>query len=88
MNQLHGKIDIRFDVKGTRGKGTMRFVSSRPTPRGVFETSEWSLEMEDGRKIDLLEEGDPFRALMGGGDGLGEEEEVGAAATRGYRQMK
>ncbi len=28
-----------------------------------FETQEWSLEMEDGRKIDLLEENraDPFK---------------------------
>jgi len=88
MNQLHGRIDIRFDVKGTRGRGTMRFVSSRPTPRGVFETSEWSLETEDGRKIDLLEEGDPFRALMGGDNGLDDEEVGNIAVTRGYRQMK
>ena len=28
-----------------------------------FETQEWSLELEDGRKIDLLEENraDPFK---------------------------
>lgn len=29
MNQLHGRIDIHFGVKGTRGKGVMRFKSER-----------------------------------------------------------
>lgn len=81
MNQVQGKIDIRFTVRGTKGTGTMRFVSHRPTPRGVFETTEWTLEMADGTKIDLLEEGDPFKALVGSAD---DEEEI---ATRGYRQM-
>ncbi|KAK0651281.1 cytochrome oxidase complex assembly protein 1-domain-containing protein, partial [Cercophora newfieldiana] len=65
MNQVQGRIDIKFAVRGTKGTGVMRFVSHRPTPRGVFETTEWTLETEDGRKIDLLEEGDPFKALTG-----------------------
>lgn len=80
MNQVQGKIDVRFDVRGTKGKGTMRFVSVRPTARGMFETEKWTLTMEDGREIDLLEEGDPFKALVGGA----EDEEDG---VRGYRQM-
>lgn len=29
MNQLHGRIDISFWVKGTRAKGKIRFKSSR-----------------------------------------------------------
>lgn len=29
MNQLHGRVDISFGVKGTRGRGTMRFKSER-----------------------------------------------------------
>jgi cytochrome c oxidase assembly factor 1 len=30
MNQLHGRIDISFWVKGTKGQGKMRFRSIRP----------------------------------------------------------
>ena len=29
MNQLHGRINISFGVKGTKGKGLMRFRSER-----------------------------------------------------------
>lgn len=29
MNQLHGRVDIRFAVKGTRGSGMMRFKTVR-----------------------------------------------------------
>ncbi|KAI5359989.1 Putative cytochrome c oxidase assembly factor 1 [Septoria linicola] len=63
MNQLHGRIDISFNVKGTRGKGRMRFVSVRRTRMGLFETTDWSLEMEDGTKVSLLGSGgeDPFK---------------------------
>lgn len=61
MNQLHGRIDIRFEVKGKKSQATMRFRSFRPTRRGMFETTEWSLELADGTKIDLLEENDPFK---------------------------
>ncbi|CAK7209335.1 cytochrome oxidase assembly protein 1 [Sporothrix curviconia] len=66
MNQMRGRINIHFAVKGTRNTGRMRFTSHRPTPRGVFETIEWSLETSDGRKIDLLEDvtDDPFRGIQ------------------------
>lgn len=63
MNQLHGKINIHFKVKGNSNVGTMRFTSFRPTRMGMFETTEWSLETTDGRKIDLLDGSDPFQVL-------------------------
>ena len=34
MNQLHGRVDISFGVKGTKGKGVMRFKSIRKTRMG------------------------------------------------------
>lgn len=80
MNQLQGNIDIHFAVKGTRGTGVMRFASFRPTPKGVFETTEWSLETSDGRKIDLLEDGDPWKLI----EALGDEDDD--SATRGFRK--
>ncbi|KAH6640745.1 cytochrome oxidase complex assembly protein 1-domain-containing protein [Chaetomium tenue] len=91
MNQLHGRIDITFRVKGTRAGGVMRFTSFRPSPRGMFETTEWSLETDDGVVIDLLEDGDPFKAMTGADGPIEmvdlEEEESSAAATRGFRKM-
>ncbi|KAK4133664.1 hypothetical protein BT67DRAFT_434646 [Trichocladium antarcticum] len=42
----------RFRVKSTRAGG-------------VFETTEWSLGTEDGKVIDLLEDGGPFRGMTG-----------------------
>lgn len=84
MNQLHGRIDVWFSVKGTKDTGVMRFASFRRTPKGVFETTEWSLETSDGRKIDLLEEGDPFKVIdkVSGLD-VDDEDEQG---TRGFRR--
>lgn len=64
MNQLQGKIDISFEVKGTKAQGTMRFTSRRETRRGAFETSEWSLTTSDGTKIDLLDDQDPFKGRL------------------------
>ncbi|KAK3955480.1 cytochrome oxidase complex assembly protein 1-domain-containing protein [Pseudoneurospora amorphoporcata] len=87
MNQLHGRIDIKFNVKGTKRTGVMRFASFRPTPRGMFETTEWSLETEDGKIIDLLEEGDPFRAINGRGPEPDLDDDAEDAKIRGFRQM-
>ncbi|KAI0593751.1 DUF1783-domain-containing protein [Biscogniauxia sp. FL1348] len=98
MNQLRGRIDVRFGVRGTRGEAVMRFASFRPTPKGAFETTEWSLETPDGRRIDLLEgeDGDPFRGMAGdSGDDLASAssstavvvDEKTAAQTRGFRQQ-
>lgn len=95
MNQLRGTIDISFRVRGTAGEGLMRFASFRPGARGVFETTEWSLTMTDGRFLDLLEAegGDPFRAMDSDSIGWDEPEpepeayvdEKPAKAQRGFR---
>lgn len=94
MNQLHGRIDVWFSVRGSRGEGVMRFASHRPTSRGFFETTEWSLTTPDGQRLDLLDAGDPFKGLMPGGSAPDEEEEVALdkwapedAPTRGFRQQ-
>jgi len=63
MNQLHGLIDIKFEVKGSKNQATMTFTSHRPTRRGMFVTTEWSLLTKDGEKIDLLDAGDPFEGI-------------------------
>lgn len=55
INQLRGVIDIGFGVKGKKGRGYVRFRSFRTGRRGFFETKEWSLELEDGRTLQLLE---------------------------------
>lgn len=34
MNQLHGRVDISFGVKGTKGRGVMRFKSERRSRMG------------------------------------------------------
>ncbi|KAA8649224.1 cytochrome c oxidase assembly factor 1 family protein [Aspergillus tanneri] len=61
MNQLHGRIDISFWVKGTKSQGKMKFRSIRPNRMSYFHTEEWSLETEDGTVIQLLDKGnDPF----------------------------
>ncbi|KAH6885789.1 cytochrome oxidase complex assembly protein 1-domain-containing protein [Thelonectria olida] len=87
MNQLHGRIDIWFSVRGSKGVGTMRFASNRPSPKGFFETTEWSLTMEDGTHLNLLDIADPFRGLLGGaGDDLPPPVEEDAP-TRGFRKQ-
>ncbi|OTB04177.1 hypothetical protein M426DRAFT_59046 [Hypoxylon sp. CI-4A] len=83
MNQLRGRIDVRFPVRGTRNTAVMRFASFRPTPKGVFETTEWSLETADGTKINLLDGDDPFRAAPA----FPMDEEEREETTRGFRQQ-
>ncbi len=39
MNQLHGRVDIHFGVKGTKGRGEMRFTSVRQGRTGYVSTS-------------------------------------------------
>jgi cytochrome c oxidase assembly factor 1 len=58
MNQLHGIIDISFWVKGTNGQGKTKFRSTRKHKDGYFETTEWSLTMEDGKVVQLLDQGE------------------------------
>ena len=83
MNQMRGRIDVSFAVKGSKATGRMRFASYRPSSKSLFETTVWSLEMEDGRVVDLLDGQDPFRGLLG--DELPEVEED--ELTRGFRQQ-
>ncbi|KAI9794822.1 MAG: hypothetical protein M1816_002950 [Peltula sp. TS41687] len=59
LNQLHGRIDISYSVKGTREEGVVRFRSVRRGRMGMFETQDWSLQMKDGTTVQLLEENDP-----------------------------
>lgn len=80
MNQLKGRIDIHFTVKGTKNSGRMRFTSTRPTAKGMFKTTEWSLQTADGRKIDLLDGNDPFKGIEV--TPIDDEEET----LRGFRQ--
>ena len=101
MNQVRGRIDISFAVRGSRAAGVMRFASHRPSPRGVYETTEWTLVTDDGRVIDLLAESeaaaadadaDPFRAIPGysapeENDDGGGSDEIPAASTKGFRQQ-
>ncbi|POR38073.1 Cytochrome c oxidase assembly factor 1, partial [Tolypocladium paradoxum] len=92
MNQMQGRVDICFAVRGTRASATMRFASRRPSSRALFETTEWSLVMDGtGEWVDLLEGGDPFRGVLGDDAGAvalpPAVEEGGAHATRGFRQQ-
>ncbi|OAQ74349.1 cytochrome oxidase complex assembly protein [Pochonia chlamydosporia 170] len=86
MNQMQGKINIYFTVKGTNGWATMRFTSHRPSSRSLFETTEWSLTTADGEWVDLLDGGDPFKGLLGD-DAFGVPAEEDVHATRGFRQQ-
>lgn len=43
MNQLHGRIDISFWVKGTKGQGKMRFRSIRPDRMSFVSWPQFSL---------------------------------------------
>ncbi|KAI0484262.1 DUF1783-domain-containing protein [Xylariaceae sp. FL0804] len=69
MNSLRGRIDISFDVRGSRAEGRVRFASVRPTAKAIFETTVWELEMTDGRYVDLLAADGPdtFRGLFNDG---------------------
>ena len=60
LNQLHGRIDISFWVKGRRQQGRVKFVSVRKRRDGFFETLEWSLTTEEGATVQLLDGADPF----------------------------
>lgn len=87
MNQLHGSIDITFAVRGSKSVATMRFTSRRPTSKGMFETSEWSLTTQDGRYVDLLEGSDPFKGLLADNDDDAMPEVDDEHSTRGFRQQ-
>lgn len=83
MNQLHGRINIQFEVKGTKQQGTMRFVSTRQGRQGVWETSEWSLHTAKEGMTHLLEEGEAFQMLN-----LEAEEQAETTPGRGLYSAK
>jgi len=57
INLVQGHVDVHFRVKGTRAQGMCRFRAKRYGGRaGMFKTDEWSLTMDDGRCIQLLED--------------------------------
>lgn len=91
MNQVKGRIDVSFSVKGSRASGVMRFASYRPSSKSLFKTTVWNLTLEDGTLVDLLDGADPFRGLLGGeseGDsGLLSEEDVAELQAKGFRQQ-
>lgn len=49
MNQLHGRIDVKFWVKGTRGKGRVRFWCERKGGRSGLVS--WPLLIFVGRPV-------------------------------------
>ncbi|KAJ4395666.1 cytochrome oxidase assembly protein 1 [Didymella pomorum] len=55
INQVHGRIDISFNVKGTKRQGNVRLRCKRKGRGGLYSTQEWSLTMEDGRKFELYD---------------------------------
>ncbi|KAF2471573.1 DUF1783-domain-containing protein [Lindgomyces ingoldianus] len=69
INQVHGKIDISFWVKGTKSQGQVRLRCRRRGRSGYFVTQEWSLTMDDGKVFQLYDpEGnavDPFKDPLG-----------------------
>ncbi|KAL6706142.1 cytochrome oxidase assembly protein 1 [Coniothyrium glycines] len=69
INQVHGRIDISFWVKGTKGQGQVRLRCRRRGKGGLYRTSEWSLTLEDGRVMELYDPKgdaiDPFQDPVG-----------------------
>ncbi|KAM0261963.1 hypothetical protein ACHAQJ_001967 [Trichoderma viride] len=87
MNQVKGRIDVSFSVKGSKASGVMRFASHRPSSKSLFKTTVWSLTLEDGQVVDLLDGADPFRGLLGDDLPLLTEEDVSELKTKGFRQQ-
>ncbi|KAF2742478.1 DUF1783-domain-containing protein [Sporormia fimetaria CBS 119925] len=59
INQVHGRIDVRFWVKGTKKQGEVRLNCRRRGRGGLYVTKEWSVTLEDGRVLQLYDpEGD------------------------------
>lgn len=47
MNQLHGRVDIAFGVKGTKGRGVMRFKTMRKGRMGKVGASVYEARVND-----------------------------------------
>ncbi|KAF2018125.1 DUF1783-domain-containing protein [Aaosphaeria arxii CBS 175.79] len=70
INQVHGRIDISFWVKGTKREGQVKLRCRRRGRAGYFVTQEYTLTMDDGRVLQLYDpEGnavDPFQDPLSG----------------------
>ena len=55
INQVHGRIDISFWVKGTRRMGQAKLRCRRKGRGGLYYTQEWSLTLEDGERMELYD---------------------------------
>lgn len=53
INQLHGRIDISFWVKGTRGRGRMRFRSERKTRMGFVSYSALEVQLREADQVTI-----------------------------------
>ncbi|RKP11125.1 cytochrome oxidase complex assembly protein 1-domain-containing protein [Thamnocephalis sphaerospora] len=53
VNQLHGVVDIRFNVAGNRGNGVVHFRSTRAYKTANWTTDLFHLQLENGQKIEL-----------------------------------
>lgn len=69
INQLHGRIDISFWVKGTKRQGEARLRCRRRGRGGLYRTEEWSLTIEGGERMELYDPSgnaiDPFQEPVG-----------------------
>jgi cytochrome c oxidase assembly factor 1 len=69
INQVHGRIDISFNVKGTKQSGQVRLRCRRKGRGGLFRTQEWSLTLLDGTRMELYDpKGDAIDPFQMAGD--------------------
>ncbi|CAK7913218.1 cytochrome c oxidase assembly factor 1 [[Candida] anglica] len=59
LNAVKGDVDIEFDVKGTKGTGTLKLRATRESKQVPFHVHHWTLDVKDGestRTVDLLKD--------------------------------
>ncbi|KAH3682204.1 hypothetical protein WICPIJ_006825 [Wickerhamomyces pijperi] len=57
LNQVQGKVNIEFHVKGTKGEGKIKLRADREDRLSDFLIHEWCLiDDKDGKVYDLLED--------------------------------
>lgn len=70
MNQLHGRVNIAFGVKGTKGRGVMRFKTVRRGRAGKVSWTDWFEAVLGGRlanwRCSLRRWSGVWRLRMGG----------------------
>ncbi|USP76645.1 hypothetical protein yc1106_03919 [Curvularia clavata] len=67
INQVHGRIEVSFWVKGTKQAGEVKLRCRRKGRGGLYYTQEYSLTLEDGTRMELYDpQGnaiDPFQEI-------------------------